>query len=132
MSEDYNFQAIEEKWQKIWEKEGVYKASENPRRTKYYCLEMYPYPSGRIHMGQVRNYSIGDVIARYKFMKGYNVLHPIGWDALGMPAENAAITQEVHPQDWTLANIAHMKNLYLRKRTFAESLVTALISFGLL
>jgi len=109
MSEDYNFQAIEEKWQKIWEKEEVYKASENPQRTKYYCLEMYPYPSGRIHMGQVRNYSIGDVIARYKFMKGYNVLHPIGWDALGMPAENAAITQEVHPQDWTLANIAHMK-----------------------
>ncbi len=109
MSEDYNFKAIEEKWQKIWEEEEVFKASEDPQKIKYYCLEMYPYPSGRIHMGQVRNYSIGDVIARYKFMKGYNVLHPIGWDALGMPAENAAITKGVHPQNWTLANIAHMK-----------------------
>jgi len=109
MSENCNFKAIEEKWQKIWEEEEVYKASENPQKIKHYCLEMYPYPSGRIHMGQVRNYSIGDVIARYKFMKGYDVLHPIGWDALGMPAENAAITKGVHPQNWTLANIAHMK-----------------------
>jgi leucyl-tRNA synthetase len=109
MREDYNFRQIEEKWQKIWEKEQVFKVSEDPQKTKYYCLEMYPYPSGYIHMGHVRNYSIGDVISRYKIMKGYNVIHPIGWDALGMPAENAAIHHGIHPEKWTLGNISHMK-----------------------
>jgi leucyl-tRNA synthetase len=109
MREDYKFHQIEEKWQKIWEKEQVFKVTEEPQKTKYYCLEMYPYPSGYIHMGHVRNYSIGDVISRYKIMKGYNVIHPIGWDALGMPAENAAISHGIHPEKWTMDNISHMK-----------------------
>jgi len=110
MKEDYNFSEIEKKWQKIWEEEKVFEVSESPQKTKFYCLEMYPYPSGYIHMGHVRNYSIGDVISRYKFMKGFNVIHPIGWDALGLPAENAAISHGIHPQKWTLDNIAHMKS----------------------
>lgn len=118
MREDYNFRQIEEKWQKIWGKEQVFKVSEDPQRTKYYCLEMYPYPSGYIHMGHVRNYSIGDVISRYKIMKGYNVIHPIGWDALGMPAENAAIRHGIHPEKWTLDNISHMKK-QLKKMGFS-------------
>jgi leucyl-tRNA synthetase len=109
MKGDYNFKKIEEKWQEIWEKEEAFRASEDSQKTKYYCLEMYPYPSGRIHMGQVRNYAIGDVISRFMIMKDLNVIHPIGWDALGMPAENAAITQGIHPQKWTLDNISHMK-----------------------
>jgi len=110
MREDYNFHQIEEKWQKIWEKKQVFKAGEDSKKTKFYCLEMYPYPSGYIHMGHVRNYSIGDVISRFKIMKGFHVFHPIGWDALGMPAENAAIRHGVHPQKWTLDNISHMKS----------------------
>jgi len=109
MREDYSFSQIEEKWQKIWEKEQIYEVSEDPQKKKYYCLEMFPYPSGYIHMGHVRNYSIGDVISRFKIMKGFNVIHPIGWDALGMPAENAAIRHGIHPQKWTLDNISHMK-----------------------
>ena len=109
MREDYNFQRIEKKWQNIWAKEKVFKAEVDSSKTKYYCLEMYPYPSGYIHMGHVRNYSIGDVISRFKIMKGFNVIHPFGWDALGMPAENAAIRYGIHPQDWTLDNISHMK-----------------------
>jgi len=109
MNEEYNFDRIEKKWQKTWEDNGVFSFTANPERKKYYCLEMYPYPSGRIHMGQVRNYAIGDVIARFKMMKGLNVIHPIGWDALGMPAENAAITKGIHPQKWTHDNISHMK-----------------------
>ncbi len=109
MKNEYNFSQIEKKWQKIWEKEKAFESTEEERKTKFYCLEMYPYPSGRIHMGQVRNYAIGDVISRYMSMKGFNVIHPIGWDALGMPAENAAITQGIHPQKWTLDNISHMK-----------------------
>ncbi len=110
MKESYNFDRIEKKWQKIWEKEKVFEVSEDSQKTKFYCLEMYPYPSGYIHMGHVRNYTIGDVISRYKIMKGFNVLHPIGWDALGLPAENAAISHGIHPQKWTLDNIAHMKS----------------------
>jgi leucyl-tRNA synthetase len=109
MKDVYPFREVEEKWQKVWAEKQVFAASDDPRLRKYYCLEMYPYPSGRIHMGHVRNYSIGDVISRFYLMKGFNVLHPIGWDALGMPAENAAIKHGTHPQTWTLDNIAHMK-----------------------
>ncbi|MEN6559321.1 MAG: leucine--tRNA ligase [Acidobacteriota bacterium] len=109
MIETYDFAAIEAKWRKAWEKERAFAAAAEPGRPKFYCLEMYPYPSGRIHMGHVRNYSIGDVIARQKRMAGANVLHPIGWDALGMPAENAAIKHGTHPQTWTLENVAHMR-----------------------
>jgi leucyl-tRNA synthetase len=109
MKDVYPFQEVEEKWQKTWAEKRVFEAPDNLRLTKFYCLEMYPYPSGRIHMGHVRNYSIGDVISRFQLMKGLNVLHPIGWDALGMPAENAAIKHGIHPQTWTLDNIAHMK-----------------------
>jgi len=114
MKEHYDFQGIETKWQKIWEDRRVFEVKEDPGKAKYYLLEMYPYPSGRIHMGHVRNYSIGDVIARYHIMKGLNVLHPIGWDALGMPAENAAIKHGIHPRDWTLDNISHMKSQLIR------------------
>lgn len=107
--EDYDFIRIEEKWQRRWEQQGVFKANEDERKEKFYCLEMYPYPSGKIHMGHVRNYSIVDVISRFKLKKNYNVLHPIGWDAFGLPAENAAIKHGTHPEKWTLDNIAHMK-----------------------
>jgi leucyl-tRNA synthetase len=110
MKDTFPFREIEEKWQKTWEDRRVFQASDDPLRTKYYCLEMYPYPSGRIHMGHVRNYSIGDVLSRFRWMRGFNVLHPIGWDALGMPAENAAIKHGIHPRTWTLDNIANMKS----------------------
>lgn len=106
----YDFKVIEEKWQKIWEERNTFKATFEKSKKKFYCLEMFPYPSGRIHMGHVRNYSIGDVIVRFKKMKNYNVLHPMGWDALGMPAENAAIKHNTHPETWTLNNISAMKN----------------------
>ena len=109
MKTKYDFRRIEEKWQRVWEETGTFRSYEDPLKKKYYCLEMYPYPSGRIHMGHVRNFSIVDVISRFKVMRGFNVLHPIGWDAFGMPAENAAIKEGIHPKKWTLDNIAHMK-----------------------
>jgi leucyl-tRNA synthetase len=108
MQEKYNPRAIEKKWQDKWSEEKVYKAMDDDSREKYYCLEMFPYPSGNLHMGHVRNYSIGDVVARYKSMQGYNVLHPMGWDSFGLPAENAAIKHGVHPDIWTNQNIANM------------------------
>lgn len=106
----YDFRNIENKWQDWWTEKGIYFSPDFSNKPQYYCLEMFPYPSGKLHMGHVRNYSIGDVIARFKTMQGYNVLHPMGWDAFGLPAENAAIKHgNVHPFDWTLENINSMR-----------------------
>jgi len=110
----YDFAAIEAKWQKRWEKEGTFYVNPDDKRQKYYCLEMYPCPSGALHMGHLRNYSIGDLMARFLTMRGYNVLHPMGFDAFGLPAENAAIKYQIHPATWTKNNIQKMKNTLLR------------------
>jgi len=109
MDERYDPGKIESKWQKFWEETKLFKVKEDPKKEKYYLLEMFPYPSGNIHMGHVRNYTIGDVVARYKRMQGFNVLHPMGWDAFGMPAENAAIANNSHPAKWTYENIDAMQ-----------------------
>jgi leucyl-tRNA synthetase len=109
MRDRYCFEEIEPKWQAKWEEDQIYKVGEETDRPKFYLLEMLPYPSGRIHMGHVRNYSIGDVVARQKSMSGWNVLHPMGWDAFGLPAENAAIKHGVDPASWTRENIAVMR-----------------------
>ncbi|HLV00324.1 MAG TPA: leucine--tRNA ligase, partial [Acidobacteriota bacterium] len=109
MSQYYNYDQIERKWQERWAEQSVFSVSTEAERPKYYVLEMLPYPSGALHLGHVRNYSLGDSVARFKRLQGYNVLHPIGWDAFGLPAENAAIKNQIPAEKWTLDNIERMK-----------------------
>ncbi|MDO8643816.1 MAG: leucine--tRNA ligase [bacterium] len=118
MMSEYHPQVIEKKWQEFWKKTHLFQVNEESSKKKFYCLEMFPYPSGRIHMGHVRNYTIGDAVARFKRMQGFNVLHPMGWDAFGMPAENAAIANKSHPDAWTKSNIEYMRG-QLQKMGFS-------------
>ena len=110
----YDFESIEKKWQRKWDESGCYNVTEDKDKKKYYCLEMLPYPSGHLHMGHTRNYSIGDSICRFKRMQGYNVLHPIGFDSFGLPAENAAIENNANPKEWTYSNIKTMIEQFKR------------------
>src|SRR5215469_17269490 len=109
MASRYDVQDTEAKWQKIWAEKKSFEAHEDVKRPKYFVMSMFPYPSGRIHMGHVRNYTLSDVVARFKRAQGFNVLHPMGWDAFGLPAENAARDRKIHPAKWTWANIAAMR-----------------------
>lgn len=125
---EYRFEEIEKKWQEIWEQEHIFKFQKGSNKKKFYVLEMFPYPSGRIHMGHVRNYTIGDVIARYKRMTGYEIMHPMGWDSFGLPAENAALAHHIHPADWTSENIDFMKR-QLKKLGFSYDWSTETATF---
>src|ERR1700680_4015056 len=108
----YSPQTIEPKWQKIWEERGQYKATESPDKEKFYLLEMLPYPSGDLHVGHARNYTLGDVVARYRRMRGYNVMHPMGYEAFALPPKMAAIQPGIHPADWTETNIANFRRQF--------------------
>ena len=106
---NYNHKLSEAKWQNNWDKNNIFRFDENSEKEKYYVLEMFPYPSGKIHMGHLRNYAIGDAIARFKKLQGYNILHPMGFDSFGLPAENAALEHKIHPKNWTLKNTDTMR-----------------------
>src|SRR5579859_7792135 len=108
-NERYNASEAEKRWQRVWDERGIFATRNDDPRPKYYVLEMFPYPSGRIHMGHVRNYTLGDVVARHRRAMGFDVLHPMGWDAFGLPAENAAIQNKTHPAKWTRENVAAMR-----------------------